>query len=266
MSVTAITILPPDTEAIRLENAGLLARVTGLSIVTVDDHAAAQRYRGDLTRGRKAVESKVAPIIASANATHKMLTALRGELLAPFDTALVQVDAALNVYEAEAKRIADEQRRVLEAAARKEAEERQRVEAERIAAEAKAAKERAAAEAKAAREEGDKAEAKRIREKAALDAAAAEQQRQAVLAAPVIVAPVHVAPAVASVKGNTSRLVWHGECHELIALVRHVAEHPEDVRYLATDPKALNEWARETEGRGTLPGCVAVSEVSRRSV
>lgn len=265
MSAVAITITPPDASAIKAEYATVLARAIGITITTVEEHAGVLAYRGVVARARKAVLAKIDPICASANATHKMLTALRNEVIAPFDASLAMVDAELNRHEAEAKRIAAEERRIIEEAARKEAEDRQRIEAERIAAEAKARKEAADAAAKAAREDGDRKRAALIKAQALVDAAAAEQARLAVLAAPVIVAPVHVAPALAVVKGQTSRPIWHGECFDVVALARHVVAHPEDARYLQAHAVNLNEWARDTEGKGDLPGCKAVSETSRRS-
>lgn len=235
--ITAITIQPPDHAAIAAEINTLVLRAHSLTIRSVDDDAAAKLYLVELKRREKVVDDELGPSIAAANTAHKTMTALRARLKAPIEAARGLVNAALDKWEAEQRAIAAEEQRRLEAIAR-----------EQEAAARKAEEDARLAEAQAAEEAGD------------ADLAEAIVSEPAPVYVPP---PVHVQPKVAQVAGVTGRTTWSGECHDLMALVRHVAAHPEDVGLLMVNGPRLNELARAQRGLMRIPGCRAIEKTSR---
>lgn len=160
-------------------------------------------------------------------------------------------------------RLTEWQRKVREAneLLRRQAEQRQREDAARVASEAEAKRkeaERLAAEA--AKVDGP-AQADLLSQAQV----AADQAQQTALAAEVAqVAPVAVAT-VAGVKGVAE--MWKGECKNLMLLVAHIAklagtegratEAIDLLSLIKPDQTALDARARAQKGNMRIPGCVS---------
>jgi hypothetical protein len=167
-------------------------------------------------------------------------------------------------------------------------QERIRLEAERRAREEAARQAREAEEARQAEIRRQEAEAKRLAEERALaDAVQAEaegaepEEVSAILDTPVdvqhFIAPPpppvqYVAPVVPQTYQRAEgvskpRDNWSAEVTDLHALVKHVAEHPECLNYLAANTVALNQMAKAQKQLMKIPGVRAVNNpnVSVRS-
>lgn len=162
---------------------------------------------------------------------------------------LEQAEAVLKrkmlAYSAEQERIAAEERRRAEEAARVE---RMRLEAE--AAERQRVADEAAAAAAAAAAKGDQVAA----ETAAAEAqrAAAEAQTVAATAQMVVAAPVALAPVKAA--GISTSTTVDFEVQDLHALVKHVAAHPELIALLRADDVRIRGYVRGLGLACQLPG------------
>lgn len=144
---------------------------------------------------------------------------------------------------------------------------RQRAEAARRAAEEAAAKQRAEAEAAAAAQAAEaqrlaaeaqqKAAAGDLQAAAVAQAAAQRAQDEAIVAADtaqMVVAPLPAVAMPAKVKGisTTTRLTF--EVTDLLALVKHVAEHPELIGLLQADEVRLRAYVKGLGVACNLPG------------
>lgn len=153
-------------------------------------------------------------------------------------------------YTQEQQRIAAEQQRLVEEAARKE-RERMAAEARRLEQEAAVA---AAEAAQAASQQDTDPIAAIEAEQRTERAAALQMEAQAVAAtAEMIVAPkVDVAAPV--VKGISTRKTYTAEVVDIVALCRHIAEHPEHQNLVKADTTALKQMATALKENMNIPG------------
>lgn len=198
-------ILADETAALR-ERAGKLIAASGRAAVTDDDTAGkatelAKMLREHAKTVDKAREDRKAPFLAAGNAVQAHYKAIEAPVLSAFKV----VEGMIDAYRREQQRLADIERRRLEAEARALREAAEQKERERLAAEREAQRkiDEAEAEARRAGDRAAAAEAAQRRavaqaeaDRAALDAevarnqaaeAAAEKQRQAeaTVAAPI---------------------------------------------------------------------------------
>lgn len=234
------TLTIPSVEELRAEAPLATIDVAALTITNEGEYLAAGEIRKEVTSRKKAILDKLAPIVAAAHATHKALTTLRNDAIAPYEAIEVAIDPKLTAWErAEKARVEREQR---------EAQERARKEEE----------ERVLRDAVAAEDAGD----------TELAAAIIEEE---------IVAPVVYAPPVARVAGMSAASVWGAEVLEYVkdqvsgemisgklALVRYVAAHPEWLEFLDVNLPALNARAKRLHHSMNVPGVRAVEGSSRR--
>jgi len=223
---TDIIIRRPDTSSLKTDNGTLVADAKSLAVVDVDTHQVGQEFLVRCARMEKAVREKLDPIISGANRTHKELTSLRGELLDPIGWARSIVSRKIADYEIEQTRKAEEERRRLEAGARKAEEER------------------TLAAAIDAEQSGDQAAAEEI------------------MAVPVEIPVIKPAPAFVRAEGVSSRTLYSAEVISLVALVQYVAGHPEDANLLTPNQSAINDRARSQRDGFRLPGCKLVKKTS----
>jgi hypothetical protein len=107
MDTNKITIITPNTEQIREQCNPLVVAAENLEIGTISDHEDALRYLKEIRTIKKAVKTKLEPIIGNAYKAHKGLTSLRAELLGPLNYADLLLNNKMNDYEAEQRAIAE---------------------------------------------------------------------------------------------------------------------------------------------------------------
>jgi hypothetical protein len=228
---TDIIIRRPDTTEFRTDNALIVSDARALAVVNSAAHEVGQKLLVRCARMEKTVHEKLDPIVNGAHKTHKDLTTLRGEILAPISEARSIVSRKIADYEIEETRKAEEARRRLEVEAKKAEEERQL---------------QAAVDAE---QSGDQAAAEDI------------------LEAPVEVPVIEVRPAFVRADGVSSRLLYSAEpaideTRALLALAKHVTEHPEDVNLIKPNQSAIDGRARSQRDGFVLPGYKLVKRTS----
>jgi hypothetical protein len=225
MNQTIIEI--PDPKVIESEHSGLLAAMSAHKVTDLASHGNGLELLKRATARKKAIHDRLDPLCEQAFKIHKGMTSLRGDLLAPIENAERAIKRELDHYE-------------VEEAARREAEQKRRDEQARAEEENRRINEAVQAEA-----EGDKGAAEEI------------------LQAPVDVEAAPVAPALAKVEGASSRTVYGAEVVDLMALVKHVVAHPEDLALLTPHMPSINARARSQREGFKLPGCKLKKDVSR---
>ncbi len=282
------TVVAPDGAALNAGPAAMLRMAKTFTIESDDDYALAA---DELRQTKAKIDALSAKRVAITGPMNAALKAINDLFRGPMD-ALVEAantyKASMLGYDAAKQKIAAEQRRVAEAAAAAErrkleeeaaaveraaAAEREaaaEVERKRVAA-ARAEQERIDAEARAAAAAGD-AEATRKAEEAGRlarereEIAAAESRRLAELAAQetaqaaeslrnvaaVIVAPV--AETKVQVKGISTAKTFDFEVTDLLALVKHIAEHPDHINLLRADDVKLRGLVKSLGLNTKLPG------------
>lgn len=213
----------PDVSAQQIEASVLLVEAKALVIHDDESYLRVTEFAKGCVALRKQIEEKFAEPVRRANEAHKSLTAWREKELDPVKEAEALAKKCMSGYETEQRARAEEERRRLEAEARKREEDR------------------LLAEAQSAQDDGD-------------DAAAEE-----LLSMPVEVAPVYVAPPTPKVQGIAYREDWKAEVTSPIDLVRHVAQHPEDIGLLSVNSTALAQMARARKSALRIPGVRAYS-------
>jgi hypothetical protein len=212
---------------------------------------------------QKRVEDQRTAITGPLNAALKAVNDLfrpAGEYLKQAETVL---KGSMLVYTAEQERIAEEARRAAEAAAAAErarlaAIQREQDEAARKATEAaERAAQEAIAKANAAAQAGD-FEAAAAAHEAARHSAEVAQQAQAqaeatAMTAAVVAMPVAAEPA-AKAKGISTSTSVDFTVTDKLALLRHIAAHPELLDLMAVDSVKLRAQVRATGMNTNLPG------------
>lgn len=119
------TITAPDPAADRATGSALLAQAEALTVTDAASLDAAGAFLRSCAAARKAVESRLKPAVDAAYAAHRELTALRSDLVAPFDRARAVVEPRVVAYQRAEQDRLDAERREAEARARKVAEDAQ---------------------------------------------------------------------------------------------------------------------------------------------
>lgn len=219
-----IQIESPAPPAVVQELAPVVAAAKAFAVTDVDSHGLALERLRILRNGERAIADYFEPSRKAADLAKKEILSARDGLIAPLSEARSVYDRKAQQYEAEERRKAEERERELQAQARKQEEERKLLEA--IEAE----------------ESGRSGEA------------------SAILEEPVLTPAVRVTPAVAKVEGVSSRTTWSAEVHDLLALVRFVAAHPEWIHLLEPSMPNLNRQAVSQREAMNLPGVRAISQ------
>lgn len=238
----------PDTSAEDAYGSELRAQADAVAIVDAQTFAQAADLLKNVHMLRKKIEEHYEPIRSASHAAWKAAVAACNEHLGP-------VSEIENVLK---RKCGDWQRTEADRVARLRAEEleRQRAEAEEIA--------KKESEALKLLEDQRLAIAEKLQASGQIDKA------QAALAAPVVVPDwMRTAPsapreivAAPKVEGIGLSLRWRAEVRDKLALVRHVAQHPELIHLIDANMVALNGMARSMKEAFALPGVAAVSEAS----
>lgn len=287
MNLTAIQSLQvPDEATVSAGPQRALAMAQSFVIETQDDYALAADELKAVKSKYKLLDEKRTGLVKPLNDVVKGINDLFRAPLAALEQAEACLKGSMLGYSREQERIAAEARRVAEAEA---AAERQRLEAEaRAIAEAERERQRIAdeaarterlrleAEAKAAYEAGDAfkaAEALRLAEESAAlkraqdDAAAqaAAQAEAAIRATAQVVTAAAVAPAIAKVQGISSAKSVDFEVNDLLALVQHVAQHPELIGLLKSDDTKIRSYVKGLGMACKLPGIHVFEKTTLRA-
>lgn len=275
--VAALTL--PDSAALTGRAQRALAFIDSIEIVSDETYGlAADELRVIKTR-IAALEDQRTGITGPINAALKAINNLfRGpaEVLGQAESMLKR---KMLGWQAEQERIAAEARRVAEEAA---AAQRRALEAEAAQAQREAqAQQQAAAQAAQAQRDAEAATAAAVvagdaeaARKAQADAEAAAQAQalaqaatqraqaqaaQAATAAQIVTAPVvHIAPPPKAAGISTSSKLDF-EVTNLLALVQHIAAHPELIALLRTDEVRLRGYVKGLGAACSLPGVRVVS-------
>lgn len=217
----------PDSGDVEKEYSSVVLKAKAVVVRNKAEHGEAVEVMRSIALAEKRVKDLFEEPKRLAHAAHKSITTAEGKLLAPLLEARGIVHRKATEYEIEEERVRQEAQAALEKAAHEAEVERQ------------------LAEAVAADEAGDKAGAEEI------------------LAAPVEVPAIKVAPALAKVEGASVRQSYGAEVHDLLALVKHVAAHPEELALLQPNGPAINARARSMRDGFKLPGCRLVKDAVR---
>lgn len=191
--------------------------------------------------GIREVHKHCDPICAATNTAHKVATAGRGNLLAPWESAETLVKCKLGDYDT-----AQDLLRVLE---------ERRIENERLA-------EQAAAQIVADKE----AEEIRVKEAALLEAEGRPEEAETLLAEPAPQVFVEPAPAPVSsisrvkAKGVSSRVAYEGNVTNFDAFIKAVVEGHIPKNCIQVAQGALNKHINANDGKVQYPGCTITSK------
>lgn len=213
----------PDTKQIELKVEDALSHANGLTIKDAETFKAGAAFLLGLKSILKEVAETFDPVVAAAFKAHKAAKAAKDKHSDPLIQAERIVKSKLSVFQVEeATRQREAQRKAQEAARKLE-------------------EERALQDAIDLESSGQKAEA------------------EALLAQPVDVPVVHVESG-AKAQGVSTRKAYGAVCHDLLALVKHVAAHPEYINLLQENGPALNSMARSLKDAMKIPGVEVVVE------
>lgn len=249
MTTEALTP-PAESQQLATQGQELVAAANRLVIADAEGFAYAGEVAKRLRIALKRAEEVLDPFVESAHRAWKTAVAHRDGIEKPYLDARRIVDAKIQEWDAEQRRL------------RREAEEAARREQERLEREA-----REQAEAEQRRLQAE-AETKRLEEAAALEARGDREAADRLIAAPVVVAPVAPAPVFApppavaeppKVAGISFREEWSAEVVDFAQLVRASAEQRASLGLLLPNQTALNQMARALKGAFHVPGVKAVS-------
>lgn len=235
----------PDAGSLTSKAQRALAEMEAFEIVDAETYSlAADELQAIKARANRLEEQRTGitgPINQALKAVNAMFKG-PGEF---FERAERVIKGKMLGFQQEQQRLADERRRVAEAAAEVE---RKRLAAEAAEQQRIAQEQQAAAAAAAAK--GD-TQAAQLATSAA-QRAAAEAQTAAATAQMVVAAPV--APPMAKVAGISTAKKIDFEVTNLLALVQHVAEHPELINLLVADSVKLRAYVKGLGTACQLPG------------
>ena len=231
MGAESIQIVRPDPTALINEVAPIVQYARSLEVVDVDTDRQAQEIGQQLRRAEKKWTEMCEPARVAADQAKKAILSLRDGIIGPWAEARSIVFAKSDAYQAEQRRIAEEESRRLQERARKEEEERQLQAA--IAAE----------------EHGD------------------SQASEAILAEEVSAPVVIVAPAVAKVEGVATVTRWEPEIADVKKCIRWLLDRPEyDALWDRVAPVLvtfLRPFAVAQRAALAIPGVRAVARTIR---
>lgn len=241
--VAAITL--PDAQSMTTRAEAALAFIRELRITCAEDYSLAAEELQAVKARSKMLEAQRTSITGPINDALRAINGLFRGPAAALEEAERVLKRALLDWDAEQARIAAEQRRVAEQAA---AAERARLAAQAAEREREAREQAAAAAAAAAAGDAQAAQSAR----AESERLSAQAQSDQVAAQLVVAAPPAAAPARAA--GVSTATTIDYEIVDLLALVRHVAEHPELLALVAPDSVRLRAYVRGLGASCALPG------------
>lgn len=217
----SVAISVPDPQTMRSSTNPVLVAANALEVRTQEHHQLGQEILHRIADAQRKVQEHYKNSKDLAFQTHRQICADEAKLLKPLTEARTIVSQKCARYEQEARERAEDERRELEAAeARKQAE-------------------RALAAAQEAQDAGDGAAAEAI-----LEAAVSDDPPRVV-----------VKPEVAKVEGVSLRWNYTAEVHDLLSLVRHVANRPELLNLIKPNSTAINGLARAHKDNFKVAGC-----------
>lgn len=217
MTAALQLVTSPDTTELEAEGSALVFRAQAIQIIDDSTYTAAVAFMNDCAARRKAIAEKFREPKQKAHEAHKSICALEADLLSVVEKAEREAKKRIGDYHTEQERRAAEERRRLEAEARKREEDRR------------------LAEAQEAQDAGDDVTAMQI------------------IAEPIEAPPVYVAP-VTPKAAVQFRETWAFEITDPIALVRHIADHPEDLCYITWNASAIRRDVISRKNLMTKPG------------
>ena len=224
MSAALQLVEQPDTTDLAAEGSALVQRASAITIIDDTSFAAAVAFMNDCATRRKTIVAKFAEPKQKAHEAHAAIRALEKELLDVVETAEREAKKRIGEYRLEQERLAEEERRRLEVEARLREEER------------------VLSEALDAENAGDDTLAEEI------------------IAEPIAPPPVRVAAATPKVAGVQFRETWKFQITDPLALVRHIAAHPEDICYINWSTVALQRDVTSRKSAFRKPGVRVYSE------
>jgi hypothetical protein len=244
----------------------LVALADAYQVTTVAAYEAGADDLKQIKAAQKHLEDLRTGMTGPLNASLKRINEFFRAPTLRLQTAEGKIKRSLLAYQQEQERIRREHQAKLDAEARQKRErlEAQAREAERKARE-KAEAERRAADAAAAAGRADEA-ATLAAKAAATEAKAAEKAEDLQTRAAMVVAPV-VQAERPKVVGVSTREVWHGECADLLALVRAIADGKAPLSLVIANDKLIGQQARALKHDFTVPGIRvwATQEMASRS-
>ncbi len=236
-----------------VETGAIVTQAQTLTIATHADNDAAGKFLVECKGLRQRICDNYDPIIEAAHASHKAALAGRAEHLKPLDDAVALVKGKVKLFTEEQERIRQIEQRRLEAEAQRIANEqrvKEMAEAKRLADEAKAERDRLKAIADAA-SASERVEAERqLKEAEAARKAAAAASRMVAAAPAPIAAPVVVA-AAPKVAGMSTKKRWKAKIVDAIAIPR---------KYLLVDMVLINKIVTSLGAQHGVPGVEAYEE------
>ncbi len=258
--MTTAEIESPTQEVVEKEASGLVPQALSVKVVDKETYELADNFRRQIKQARGAWSRIMEPICDSAHKAWKTATGKRGDVDKPMEEAERHLNREMADYNdreqkrleglrraEEERRRKEEETRLLEEAARKEEEGRE--------AAARAARERE--ESETLRSQGRDAEADMKSESAQVSAREAETsqaQAEAIIETPVITAPVRIQAAVPKVAGVSYRDNWKGECFDLKALVKAIAEGKAPLSLVMANATVVNQTAKALKAEFQVPG------------
>lgn len=206
----------------------------------------------------KSIKSKLTELDTQRKSITKPLDEAKAAVMNLFRPAidfLQQAESTIKgsmlAFDEEQERLRQEEERRLRAA---QEEERQRIQqaAERAAREAREAE--AAAASAQSPDEKQAAESRLAEATALVDTVQSQQSAISVAPTPV------VSVSSPKVSGIARKSTWRGECFDLQALVKAVAEGKAPITLLELNTTALNQMAKAMKETLSIPGCRAVEE------
>jgi len=249
----------------------VVAMASALTVSTAEQYTGAADTLKEIKSARDAVNDFFDPMVKAAFQAHKVTVAKKKALSDPLDFAEGIVKRKLLDYRTEQERIAEEQRRKLQAEADERAR-RERAEKEAEAAKQRAIEAEASAKAEKARQDAEQASAAE-RKKLLAQAAAAEKKAEAANAkaetqteAAQMVAPapvIHVASSAPKVAGLQTRKTWKAKVTDMPAFIAYAASA--HIEWLSVNQQALDQYAKALRGAVKVPGCEFYEEANLSS-
>jgi len=186
------------------------------------------------------------PIVSKTNQAHKEAVAQKAKIYNPLKEVYVFVKSAMSKWDDEQTRIRLAEQRRLEEIARKEEDERRRIELERLEAERKIEEARLLVAAEAAQAAGDKQQSEDMIAAAIAATETARQDAAAVNAEPVYVAPVVIPKTTPKLAGGpVYRTIWKFRITDAAKIPR---------QYLVPDEVKIGQIVRALKRESNIPG------------
>lgn len=220
-----------DELAIRQEVSPVIAAANSLTITNAEEYSYGTEFLKKIKETQKRVTDHFSPMKTKAHEAWKQVCFQENEVLVPLKNAEDTTKRKLINWKIEDDRKREEERRRLQA----EADEKARIERDRLAKQAEKLK-------------------------------TPELKEQRLEQAQNIVAPIiEVQTAVPKVEGISVRKTWKAELTDKAVFIKAAANDPNLMALLTVDMSALNKIASATKGGVTYPGVRFYEETSMAS-